>query len=83
MTFENFQQTMYSVVRASSFGAVAWFLIWILLGKYTFLSLFLAVTLEAFDTQGEGPPPTGFPPETKKLLDKKSKNRWQGFGREE
>ncbi len=53
MTLENYQQTMYSVVRASSYGAVAWFLVWILLGKYTFLSLFLAVTLEAFDTTDE------------------------------
>ena len=33
MTFENYQQTMYSVVRASSYGAVAWFIVWIVLGE--------------------------------------------------
>lgn len=60
LTLENYQQTMYSLVRASGWGSVSWFLIWIVLGKYTFLSLFLAVTLEAFDDTGEEP--TGFPP---------------------
>ena len=44
-------------------------------GKYTFLSLFLAVTLEAFDTSDEGPPPTGFPPEAKPIK-APSKGRW-------
>jgi hypothetical protein len=43
-------------------------------GKYTFLSLFLAVTLEAFDTSDEGPPPTGYPPEPVKKI--KKSNIW-------
>jgi hypothetical protein len=42
---------MFSVVRASNYGATAWFVMWILIGKYIFLSLCLAVTLEAFDTR--------------------------------
>ncbi|GAX79594.1 hypothetical protein CEUSTIGMA_g7035.t1 [Chlamydomonas eustigma] len=75
MTLENYQQTMYSVVRASNYGAVSWFLTWIFLGKYTFLSLFLAVTLEAFDTSDEGPPPTSYPPEPIKKV-KKSHHIW-------
>lgn len=48
-------------------------------GKYTFLSLFIAVTLEAFDTQGEGPPPTGCPPDATKLPElkgPKSSSKW-------
>jgi hypothetical protein len=52
-----------STIRAAGWASSLWFVIWILLGKYTFLSLFLAVTLEAFD--GYQPPPeanyTGVP----------------------
>ena len=54
LTLENYQQTMFSVVRADNYGATAWFVLWILIGKYIFLSLFLAVTLEAFDTRWGG-----------------------------
>ena len=42
---------MYSVVRADGYASTLWFVLWILIGKYTFLSLFLAVTLEAFDNR--------------------------------
>ena len=50
-------------------------LLTLIVGKYTFLSLFLAVTLEAFDTSDEGPPPTGFPPEAKKLTGRMSRGQ--------
>lgn len=38
---ENYQQTMYSVIRASNFASSLWFLCWIMIGKFVFLSLFL------------------------------------------
>lgn len=51
LTLENYQQTMYSVVRASNWASTLWFTWWIFFGKYTFLALFLTVTLEAFDNK--------------------------------
>ena len=48
-----------------------------LAGKYTFLGLFVAVTLEAFDTQGGGPPPTGIPPGAERPGEVgRSRNKW-------
>lgn len=42
---------MYSVIRRTNFGSVFYFVSWVVLGKYTFLTLFLAVTLEAFESK--------------------------------
>ncbi len=54
LTLENYQMTLYSVVRSQGYAACTWFVLWILIGKFTFLSLFLAVTLEAFDNRWVG-----------------------------
>jgi hypothetical protein len=49
LNLENWNQQMFAVADASNDGAVIYYLLWILLGKYTLLSLFLAVMLEAFE----------------------------------
>jgi hypothetical protein len=40
---------MWAVQRASNYGAVVYTFAWIILGNYIFLTLFLAVMLEAFE----------------------------------
>ena len=40
---------MFSIVRASNYGAAAYFVAWIVLGKFILLALFLAVMLDAFE----------------------------------
>ena len=40
---------MFSIIRASNYGAAAYFVTWTVLGKYILLSLFLAVMLDAFE----------------------------------
>lgn len=53
---------MFAFIRASSYAAAAYFLSWIVLGKFILLALFLAVMLEAFENKyqvgraGWGPP---------------------------
>mgnify|MGYP001807346785 CR=1 FL=1 len=42
---------MYGVVRASNWGSSVFFVAWIVVGKYILLTLFLAVTLEAFEAK--------------------------------
>jgi hypothetical protein len=67
LNMENYQIYMWSVQRASNHGAVVYFFAWIVLGNYIFLTLFLAVMLEAFEkrykVRGElgavGPSPWG------------------------
>ena len=44
---------MYSVIRASSYASSAFWLAWVILGKYILLTLFLAVTLDAFERKYE------------------------------
>jgi hypothetical protein len=44
---------MYSVVRATNYASSAFWLAWIIIGKYIFLTLFLAVTLDAFERKYE------------------------------
>ncbi|KAF8072369.1 NaCP60E [Scenedesmus sp. PABB004] len=53
LNLENFQTTMYSVIRATNYGSAAYWLAWVILGKYIFLTLFLAVTLDAFERKYE------------------------------
>ncbi|MEW5300382.1 MAG: hypothetical protein WDW36_003317 [Sanguina aurantia] len=60
LTLENYQQTMYSVIRATNYASCMWFVTWILFGKYIFLSLFLTVVLEAFDDRGEPEAPSEY-----------------------
>ncbi len=49
LNLENWNQQMYAVASASNSGAASFFVLWIVIGKYTLLSLFLAVMLEAFE----------------------------------
>ncbi|GMH39581.1 hypothetical protein BSKO_07479 [Bryopsis sp. KO-2023] len=51
LTLEDWEIIMYSVMRKTNFGSVFYFVAWVVLGKYTFLTLFLAVTLEAFESK--------------------------------
>eukprot|EP00775_Hariotina_reticulata_P006841 gene6841-7059_t len=53
LNLENFQITMYSVIRATNYASALFWLAWIILGKYIFLTLFLAVTLDAFERKYE------------------------------
>jgi hypothetical protein len=52
LNLENWNQQMYAVAGATNDGSVMFYLLWILIGKYTLLSLFLAVMLEAFEVSG-------------------------------
>lgn len=49
MTSEDWQTLMMSTVRATDTSAVFFFLVWIIVSKYMFLMLFLAVAMEAFE----------------------------------
>lgn len=51
LNLENFEITMYAFIRANSYGSAAYFLAWIVLGKFILLALFLAVMLEAFENK--------------------------------
>lgn len=53
LNLENFQITMYSVIRANNYLSSMYWLAWIILGKFIFLTLFLAVTLDAFERKYE------------------------------
>lgn len=53
LNLENFQISMYSVIRASSYASSMYWLAWIVIGKFIFLTLFLAVTLDAFERKYE------------------------------
>jgi hypothetical protein len=59
LNLENYEMTMFTIIRASNYGAAAYFMSWIVLGKFILLALFLAVMLEAFENKyqvrGEGP----------------------------
>lgn len=45
---------MFSVIRASNSGAnFSFFVVWLVVGKYTLLSLFLAVIMEAFEVASD------------------------------
>ena len=49
MTLEDWQELMMSTVRATDAGAFFFFISWVILSKYVFLTLFLAVVMEAFE----------------------------------
>jgi hypothetical protein len=51
LNLENFEMTMFMIIRAANYGAAAYFLCWIVLGKFILLALFLAVMLEAFENK--------------------------------
>ena len=50
LTLEDWEAVMFSVMRASgAAGHFIFFVIWLVVGKYPLLSLFLAVIMEAFE----------------------------------
>lgn len=51
LTLENYQSNMFDTIRATNYGSAAFFVAWIVVGKYILLTLFLAVTLEAFEAK--------------------------------
>jgi len=53
---------MFKTVEYAGWGATAFFVMWVIVGKYTFLTLFLAVTMEAFEV---GPRPCQMEPGTR------------------
>lgn len=53
LNLENFQITMYSVIRATNYASSMFWLAWIIMGKFILLTLFLAVTLDAFERKYE------------------------------
>jgi hypothetical protein len=60
---------MYSVIRATNYGTAIYYVAWIIWGRFVFLSLFLAVTLEAFEQK--------YDPETAKV--RCSARGWLGW----
>jgi hypothetical protein len=53
LNLENFQITMFSVIRATNYASSMFWLAWIIMGKFILLTLFLAVTLDAFERKYE------------------------------
>jgi hypothetical protein len=53
LNLENFEVTMYSAIRATNYASSAFWLAWVIMGKYILLMLFLAVTLDAFERKYE------------------------------
>jgi len=51
LTLEDWEIVMYSVARGTNDWSVLFFVSWAVLGKYILLTLFLAVTLEAFESK--------------------------------
>ncbi|CAD7703297.1 unnamed protein product, partial [Ostreobium quekettii] len=51
LTLEDWEIIMYTFMHETNFGSVFFFIGWVVLGKYIFLTLFLAVTLEAFESK--------------------------------
>lgn len=51
LTLEDWEYLMYDTIAATNWGASLYFLAWVVLGYYIFLTLFLAVTLEAFESR--------------------------------
>jgi hypothetical protein len=51
LTLEDWEYLMYDTIAATNWGATLYFLAWVVLGYYIFLTLFLAVTLEAFESR--------------------------------
>eukprot|EP00198_Chlamydomonas_reinhardtii_P001158 XP_001690493.1 voltage-gated Ca2+ channel, alpha subunit [Chlamydomonas reinhardtii] len=51
LNLENWQNIMYAVIRQTGYASSLFFVMWIIIGRYIFLTLFLAVTLEAFEAK--------------------------------
>ncbi|GLI63280.1 hypothetical protein VaNZ11_006186 [Volvox africanus] len=51
LNLENWVNTMHATIRVTNWGSSIFFVLWIVIGRYIFLTLFLAVTLEAFEAK--------------------------------
>jgi len=51
LTLEDWEFVMFDTIEFGNWGAAVYFVLWIIIGKYIFLTLFLAVTLEAFESK--------------------------------
>ena len=51
LTLEDWEFIMFRTVEVAGWGGSAFFVLWVIVGKYTFLTLFLAVTMEAFESK--------------------------------
>lgn len=51
LNMENYQNQWGAVARVNGWGIGAFYVVWILIGKYVCVSLFLAVMLEAFEAK--------------------------------
>jgi hypothetical protein len=51
LTLEDWDLIAYSYIRETNYTTILFFIAWIVVGKYIFLTLFLAVTLEAFESK--------------------------------
>lgn len=48
---EDWEIIMYDVIKETNAASVLFFVTWVVLGKYIFLTLFLAVILDAFESK--------------------------------
>ncbi|GAB4819675.1 hypothetical protein N2152v2_006721 [Parachlorella kessleri] len=53
LTLENWGQLMFSVQASAGWASALFFVVWVALGKWTLLTLFLAITLSAFEANYE------------------------------
>jgi hypothetical protein len=54
LTLEDWEEIMFSTMRSGGGGiSFLYFVVWVVVGKFTLLSLFLAVILEAFEIAHE------------------------------
>ena len=51
LTLEDWEFIMFKSIEYAGWGASVYFVMWVIVGKYTFLTLFLAVTMEAFESK--------------------------------
>ena len=51
LTLEDWEFIMFKSVAYAGWSACFFFVSWVIVGKYTFLTLFLAVTMEAFESK--------------------------------
>lgn len=51
LTLEDWELLMYEYIKYNDHLAAVYFVAWVVLGKYIFLTLFLAVVLEAFESK--------------------------------
>jgi hypothetical protein len=51
LTLEDWEYVMFRTVEYAGWGSSIYFVAWVVVGKYTFLTLFLAVMMEAFESK--------------------------------